>query len=72
MGLQTTARGPNPTREAISSGRKTHFANNEKMIYLQKMCSFGVTQFFRNQSRYLRCPALKLLCNSLRGPLPKN
>jgi len=28
--LQTTASGPNPTREAISSGRKTHFAKNEK------------------------------------------
>jgi len=28
----TTARGPNPTYEDISPGRKTHFANNEKII----------------------------------------
>jgi len=28
--LQTTPRGPNRTCEAISPGRKTHFANNEK------------------------------------------
>jgi len=31
QGLQTTARGTNPTCEAISSGRKIHFANNEKI-----------------------------------------
>jgi len=37
-GLQTTARGLNLTREAISSGRKAHYANNEKIKYLQKMC----------------------------------
>jgi len=35
--LHTTAREPNPTYEAISHGRKTHFANNEK-LYLQNMC----------------------------------
>jgi len=38
--LQTTAGGPNPICEAISSGHKTYFANNEK-IYLRKMCCFG-------------------------------
>ena len=36
--LQTTARGPNLTCEAMSSLRKTHFANNEKIIYLREMC----------------------------------
>ena len=30
--LRTAARGTNPTCEAISPGRKTHFANNEKNI----------------------------------------
>jgi len=37
--LQSTARSPNPTCEAISPGCKTHFADNEKIIYVQKMCS---------------------------------
>jgi len=36
--LHTTARPTKPTCEAISPGRKTHFANNEKIIYLRKMC----------------------------------
>jgi len=36
--LHTTVRGPSPTCEAIALGRKTHFANNEKIIYLRKMC----------------------------------
>jgi len=31
--LCTTARGTNPTCEAISPGRKTHFASNEKIIW---------------------------------------
>ena len=31
-GLQTTARGPNPAREAISSGPRRQFANNEKVV----------------------------------------
>jgi len=39
--LHTTARGPNPTCEAISPVRKTHFADNEKIIHLRKMCRFG-------------------------------
>ena len=30
--LRTTARGTNPTYEAISPGRKTHFANNQKIL----------------------------------------
>ena len=38
QGSPTTARGPNPTCEAISPGRKTHFADNEKMIYFRKIC----------------------------------
>ena len=29
--------GPNSTYEAISPGRKTHFANNEETIHLRKM-----------------------------------
>jgi len=39
--LHTAARGPNQTCEAISPGHKTHFARNEKIIYLRKMCWFG-------------------------------
>jgi len=31
----------NPTCEAISPDRKTHFSNNEKILYLQKTCLFG-------------------------------
>jgi len=31
-GLQTTARGPDAARETISSGRRSHFVNNEKII----------------------------------------
>ena len=34
--LQTTARGPNLTCKPISPCRKTHFANNEKIIHLRK------------------------------------
>ena len=37
--LHTAVRGPNPTYEAISIGRKTHFANNEKIIqYMHEKC----------------------------------
>jgi len=36
--LQITARGTNPTSEAIPPGCKTHFAINEKILYLRKMC----------------------------------
>ena len=32
-GLQTTARGPNPARKAISSGPRSLFVNDEKIIY---------------------------------------
>jgi len=35
--LLNSARGPKPTWEAISPDRKTHFANNENIIYLRKM-----------------------------------
>jgi len=44
-GLQTTARGPNPTREVISPAPRSyiiqpqrHFVNNKKIIYLRKLC----------------------------------
>jgi len=40
-GSPTTARGSNPTCEAIFPGHKTHFENNEKIIYLRKICWFG-------------------------------
>jgi len=33
QGLQIMACGPNAARQAISSARKTHFANDEKVIY---------------------------------------
>jgi len=39
--LHTTARGPNPTCGVIWPGRKTHFVNNEKIIYLRKPRWFG-------------------------------
>ena len=32
-GLQTTARGPDAAREAISSGPRSHFVNDEKIIH---------------------------------------
>jgi len=32
--LQTTARGPNPAHEAISSDPQSHFVNNENVIGL--------------------------------------
>ena len=43
QGLQTTTRGPNPAREAISSCPHSHFVNNEKVIglHLRKICWFG-------------------------------
>jgi len=47
QGSPTTARGPNLTCEGISPGRKTHFANKEKIIYLRKICKFGRLQLFR-------------------------
>jgi len=36
--LHTMTRAPNLTYEAISPDRKTDFANNEEITYLQKMC----------------------------------
>jgi len=33
QGLQTTVRGPDAAREAISSRPRSHFANDEKIIY---------------------------------------
>jgi len=39
--LHTMTRAPNSTYEAISPDRKTDFANNEEITYLQKMCWFG-------------------------------
>jgi len=38
--LKTTASGANPTFEVISPGRKTHFANDEK-VHLRKICWFS-------------------------------
>jgi len=74
QGLQTTARGPNPAREAISSGRKYwHFVNNEKIIFtgMRKMCWFDRMWHYPKQSHYVRCPALELLFTSLCGLLTK-
>jgi len=31
--LQTTARGPDVAREAISSGPRSHFVNDERIIH---------------------------------------
>jgi len=33
QGLQTTVRWTNAAREAIASGPRKHFVNNEKIIY---------------------------------------
>jgi len=59
--------GPNPTYEAISPGRKTHFAINEEIIHLRKIYWFGRMQHIPKKSHYARCLALELLCNSWRG-----
>jgi len=70
--LQTTARGPNRTREAISSSRSDSLWITKKIIYLRKNCSFGTVHC--NISRniaYVRCSALELLCKSLCGPRTK-
>jgi len=37
QGLQTTAREPNPARDAISSGPPRDFVNNEKIIHLRRI-----------------------------------
>jgi len=47
------------------------FANNEKIIYLRKMCCFGRMWHIPKKSHYTKCVALELLCNSLWSPLPK-
>jgi len=62
----------NSTYEAISPGRKKHFANNEKIIYLRKMCWLGRMEHIPKKSHCARCPALELLCNSLCGLPLKN
>jgi len=40
-GLQTTACGPNPVREAISPGPRRHFVIYENRIHLWKTCWFA-------------------------------
>jgi len=67
--LHTTARGTNPTYEAISPGHKTHFANNEKIIqYIYEKCVDLVEcSISRKKTHYARYLALELLCNSLCG-----
>ena len=42
-GHQTTARGPNPAREAISSGPRRHFANEEKQYNKGKFVDMAET-----------------------------
>ena len=69
--LHTTARGPNPTCEAISPGCKRHFGNNEK-IYSRKTWWFGRMQDIPKKSHDSRYLALELLCNSLCGLPQKN
>jgi len=56
-------RGPNPAREAISSGPRRQFANNEKVVQLVDLVP--------KQSHYEGCPALRLLCNNWCGPRTK-
>ena len=48
-----------------------HFANNEKILYLRKICWLGRMEHIPKKWHYARCPALELFCNSLCGPLPK-
>jgi len=61
-GHQTTARGPNPAREAISSGPRRHFANEEKQYNKGKFVDLAET--FPETIHFVRCPALGLLSNS--------
>ena len=42
-GHQTTARGPNPARKAISSGPRRHFANEEKQYNKGKFVDLAKT-----------------------------
>jgi len=65
--LHTAPRGPNSTNEAISPGRKTHFANKENIMYLRKMRWLGRMEHIPKKSHSARCQALELLYNSLCG-----
>jgi len=56
----------------VKSGPRSHFMNNEKIIYLRTIFWFGRMQHIPKQSHYVRCPALKLLCTNSCGPLTKN
>ena len=72
--LHTTARGPNPTDEAISPGRKTHFANNEipySTVYLHKMWWLGRMQHIpRKTLRKMFGP--RTVVQYLMSSFPKN
>ena len=70
--LQTTTRGTYLTCEAISPVRKTHFANNEKIIYLRITCWFSRMQHITKKSHFAGCSALELLCHSSCGSPQKN
>ena len=51
MGLQTTAPGPNPARQAISSGPRRQFVNNVKRINLQKLIDLATCNISRNKDK---------------------
>jgi len=70
QGLQTKARWPNATREAISSGPRSHFVNDEN-ICSRKICWFGGMYHIPKQSSCVRRPALDMFCTSLCGPQTK-
>jgi len=71
-GLQTTARGPNAAREATSSGPRSQFVNNERiLVYYYEKC-VGLAEYnIPNQAHHARCLALEMLCTRLYGPRTK-
>jgi len=69
-GLQTTARGPNLVREALSSGHKDMLSIMENRDVWEKFVDWqNVT--LPKQSHHVRYPAIVLLCNNLCCPLSK-
>ena len=68
--FQTRAHGEDLAREAISSGPRRDFVSKQKFYIYEKFVNF-VECNVPQQSHYLRCPALELLCNCLHGPLTR-
>jgi len=74
QGLQTTSRGPDAGRETISSGLRSHFVNDEKIIHSTYEKFVDLVEYVNHnpqQSHCVRCPALDMLCITLSGPRTK-